>query len=607
MFRRGRASRTTERTLDRGEEAALPEDWHLPIGLSESGPSRKNSTSALGTLGVGRVATVDAAGALFPTGRPLCVDFWFGTGDRWIKPAREATVRQTRVAGLPVVETRVKAGEGDIVWTARADEAGDGHGRVVVDLSNQTDVAVSVAVVLRPFTTAGSGSISSARSHDDMLIVDRLPVVMLPREPGGVFVGNAVLGDLTTFLEAGSSSTGDRRDVECPSALATIAAVMPLTPGVDRQVRVVSGVEAESVAPAPVDKVVEGWKSYVGRAPALKVPSWPEHIGPSLISGLLLRASEVGRHDVGLDRLTGDDAHVVSALAAANLDWSARELLARLLDAALVGHIRSESWAVVGDACGRVATLGDPVESQRLFEPHAEMVAKCVGAALERGTSPLQRRELENAVQIAAGERAAQDVAAFPEKLPDPARTRELLLSGIPIDAGSWPGVSGAANPETAADAAVALATASYARYEPDHGESQVANHLMKIRALAGQTWSWTHGDDSDSPLVRAALFNGLRALMVHETSSGVDLVPGMNRGWYGKNLEASRMRTRSGMLSFALRWHGERAALLWEFEPSRDEAEWELTFASMDPDFTTTDRSGEALLAAPADAGEAS
>ena len=55
---------------------------------------------------------------------------------------------------------------------------------------------------------------------------------------------------------------------------------------------------------------------------------------------------------------------------------------------------------------------------------------------------------------------------------------------------------------------------------------------------------------------------------------------------------------TRGGRVSYAVRWHGARPALLWECErPIR------LRAPGLDPGWSTTEARGETLLAAPVDA----
>jgi hypothetical protein len=74
---------------------------------------------------------------------------------------------------------------------------------------------------------------------------------------------------------------------------------------------------------------------------------------------------------------------------------------------------------------------------------------------------------------------------------------------------------------------------------------------------------------------------------------------------WLGQPIEVHGLATPLGRLSLAVRWHGERPALLWELEPHplpRPRVDpVVLRVPSLDRAFSTTEPSGEALLAAPA------
>ena len=55
---------------------------------------------------------------------------------------------------------------------------------------------------------------------------------------------------------------------------------------------------------------------------------------------------------------------------------------------------------------------------------------------------------------------------------------------------------------------------------------------------------------------------------------------------------------TAHGVLSYALRWHGTRPALLWELEPRAEADRAVLRIPALDPQWSTTERRGDALLA---------
>ncbi len=66
------------------------------------------------------------------------------------------------------------------------------------------------------------------------------------------------------------------------------------------------------------------------------------------------------------------------------------------------------------------------------------------------------------------------------------------------------------------------------------------------------------------------AFLDLVRAMAVIETPTGLDLLPAVPAEWYGQPVEVHGVPTAHGTLSFAVRWHGERPALLWELEPHR-------------------------------------
>ena len=82
-------------------------------------------------------------------------------------------------------------------------------------------------------------------------------------------------------------------------------------------------------------------------------------------------------------------------------------------------------------------------------------------------------------------------------------------------------------------------------------------------------------------------------------TGGTIDLLPGMRPKWYGQSLSFSRMPAAGARMSCALRWHGARPALLWEFDGDVPEG-YEVTCRQLDPSFSSTERSGEVLLEAP-------
>jgi hypothetical protein len=93
-----------------------------------------------------------------------------------------------------------------------------------------------------------------------------------------------------------------------------------------------------------------------------------------------------------------------------------------------------------------------------------------------------------------------------------------------------------------------------------------------------------------------------VRNLLVRDRPRGLDLLTLLPPDWFGHDLEVHDAPTHHGRLSYALRWHGERPALLWELTPHPAAPAGEVTLRApgIDPGWSSTDRGGEALLAPP-------
>ena len=76
-------------------------------------------------------------------------------------------------------------------------------------------------------------------------------------------------------------------------------------------------------------------------------------------------------------------------------------------------------------------------------------------------------------------------------------------------------------------------------------------------------------------------------------TSTGIELAPTSRTEWRGQDFEVHDAPTRAGPLSYAVRWHGTRPALLWEVTDPRPP----VLRARARPAWSTTDPTGDALL----------
>lgn len=571
-------------------------------------PTVSRTWNTLSTLGAGSVADIDPSGAIYPRNRPVSIEVWFGVGERWMRGGRSDGVRQTRIVGLPIVETRQRVGEDDLVQTAWADEPGDGHGRVVVHLANESDVAVVAAVVVRPNALIGAGHIEELRVSGSLIVADKVPLVEIGRTPGDCVAASETDIDAPALLEKLELTADElvgQSEITDPSGRASIAALIPLTPGVDREIQILDGREASSVAPAPIENVVSGWRSHVRDAAEFTLPAWPKHIPIALQTSVLGAVADTrGPLGDGAWRLA-DDTMLVAALAGVGLDWGAASILDRLLDDVTNGDIGREDWPAIAAACAAVA--GTPSGDAALAK-NGEAVIAVAGHALSNARSIALTFPLIRAIAAAHGPEAAEDASSVDGHLNNAHDGLTYAQHGVAVPAESVSvieeAIAKSSGPLTAEK--IGLSMVASAHFDEDF------EPVVPARSLAGSTWRWPRHGCGDSPHARAALLVGLRALCVSEypggpagqpvtlsTPADIDLFPGMNSSWLGQNLQFKRLPTAAGLLSVALRWHGERPALLWEIESPTGHP-FTLSCSSIDGEFVTSDPTGEALLQAP-------
>lgn len=88
-------------------------------------------------------ASVTPWGAVEPWDGSPRLDWYVAADDRWHVPAREAAVRQLRVEGTAVVETRLRIPNGDAVQ--RVWSVADGPGFTIVEVTNESTMPIAVA------------------------------------------------------------------------------------------------------------------------------------------------------------------------------------------------------------------------------------------------------------------------------------------------------------------------------------------------------------------------------------------------------------------------------------------------------------------------------
>lgn len=105
-----------------------------------------------GVTGSGWRASISPWGAIEPwDDGAASLDWYVAADDRWHVPANEAAVRQIRLDGTPVAETRVRVPSGDVVQ--RVFSVPDGGGVTVVEIENESTLPVAIAFSRRDVLT----------------------------------------------------------------------------------------------------------------------------------------------------------------------------------------------------------------------------------------------------------------------------------------------------------------------------------------------------------------------------------------------------------------------------------------------------------------------
>ncbi len=212
----------------------------------------------------------------------------------------------------------------------------------------------------------------------------------------------------------------------------------------------------------------------------------------------------------------------------------------------------------------------------------------------------LERVETDDARVLQAVARWFQldgDLEVLADNVVAPARAAHGVATQLASDAGSQAWLP---------DALGALAAGMRVIDQPDVGErigslsssgvtEGAANEFVRLRNAADASWSWA----ADSQRSAAEFVRATRAALISDRGEDIDLLGDLPLAWRGQAIDVFNAPVPHGALSFGIRWHGPRPALLWEFKGAAH-APFRLTCASVDPDFATTEIAGETLLADP-------
>jgi len=149
--------------------------------------------------------------------------------------------------------------------------------------------------------------------------------------------------------------------------------------------------------------------------------------------------------------------------------------------------------------------------------------------------------------------------------------------------------------------------TMQLAAVELRAGDRRCLDRLAWLLDAATPTWTWPEAihprldggcmGDGHHGWAAAELLSFVRDLLVREMDDGLALSSLLPAGWYGRGWEVHDAPTAVGRVSYAVRWHGDRVALLWEVDARPGAGPVRLTAPGLDAGWSTTEARGEALL----------
>ena len=507
----------------------------------------------IGAIGSWRRARVCGGGSIVlgeGTSGEIELSWWVGADDRWHVPERAITARQHLVRDLPIVQTSVRVPGGDAIATAFVTVQGPRE-LVVLDVENRSKLPFALALALR-----GRG-VRNVTLDGSVVRIDGVPSLFLPRRPQKM----AVTADCDTHdirdvvMSGGAVDTFNA--VEGPSSAAF---VLPVTHATTSRCAALLGVSSgAALLGAPVlsslpsvHTLANGWSAQLGRGVTVKVPDASFTAKLSSHAAALLLAAEPAVRDPATSTLL-------------------RAVLADALDGA---GFTQEAGALLEDMPDRQGPKGAFPGSDSLLASAAVVTALGTHAMLTRN--------------IVFASAMSPTVAGAIEFVARRVRGDALLLPWL-----------------AAVRSAVDVFQVA--------GEGGAAKQAMRMWEKHGSPWPLPPLPVAPLPAVGAggslvpddpqrvalAVRGLVDALVTVDADGAADLLCGFDESWRGQPIEVRNVATSAGRLSYAIRWHGARPALLWEVEPVADaDAEpLRLRATSIDPGWSGTGHRGDALL----------
>ena len=578
---------------------------HLAVDQTTSGQFAEESWALLGTIGAGGRAAISRRGVITPEGGVWSLDWWVGAEDRWHIASGGAHVRQSLMDATPVILSGLRLPGGEMeqrAWSAV--DGATGLPVLVVDFHNATKIPVAVAIAI-------SGSLRATAVIDVLdgaVTVNGDAVALFSRQPSryGIEANGRSAQDVTVagdavpeFPKGGVSSSSGSVTVGFVFPLphtATLRVVLPLRSGVASSE--LSRIDVATLPPH--DRVIAGWKAQLARAPRFDFPERQIETEEAIDAARAHLLVHVAGDDplrwpgVPVDGL--ERSELTMALDEQGLFAEAERLLLAATD------LQNSNGSLDDSHLDATASWVVAVERHVALSANdafAEALVERVASAVHWLSMRQRRSRLRPSRSFFGTGEGPEWLAADDRRAYDARWTARAYRSAVSLLEGVGQ-----------TDAALAVRLHSVALSEemdrqsiavngPGDGErhSDAVGKLRRDLLEGEPLWTWSSATDAHDPARTSAFLRNVRSLVVNDNGSTIDLLPAFGEDWLGQPVAVLRLPTIGGSLSFALRWHGARPAILWEVEGDRP---FTLTCSSIDPSWSTTERRGETLLDAP-------
>ncbi len=543
------------------------------------------SWTLLGNLESPERIAVDRRGLVAARPGSWSIDWWLRVDDDWIFPSEHGAVRQRLIDGAPVVETVIRAAGGDLVhrvYAARTDSE-----YLILEVDNQATRPVALAWAIRPYDHLGGGRVQNIGLDDRTLHIDGRVGVICGRIPGQLVTGSGGVDPAFSLDKTEESS----KSVVCEQGMASAALITPLVHGSTLRCFVPLGASPDSDPTSKIptaSQVARGWGHHAVNASRFVLP--PGHLNDvfdAARQSLLLAST--GENLVpapgGPPHAASDEAAVLIGLAECGYETFVREILisrAKRQDRmGAVTHNGIDVTSATLTAAGRALELAPDEALSKALSEFAADGARWILANPDSNA----REGLLSASQILESVGADKAVRELGELIPSVV-------------------VPDTQKSDDVADINVLEMAQSAFEQLPTEPETVFAK-LEQLASLASPTMNWPTCVDPSTKNGTAGAGHDLRVsawfvrsmlrLLVDDSTDQLRLALVWPKEWLGLGAEVHGLPSRYGNVSWAVRWHSDRPAVLWEIDGGP--IDLEVRIPGLDPQFQGKGCVGEELL----------